>query len=177
MTKLNRIIIIGNSGSGKSWLGKILSQRTNITLFHMDEIRWDHSGYEIRRSASDINKALDAIKNKDQWILEGVFGKMAEVCLPFSTLLIWLDLPWEECKQNLLSRGPQFDDHLNPREKEKALTKLIEWASEHGSREDANSWTFFNSLYNDFKHKKTCLRSREDITRFLTNEYGEEKAV
>jgi len=45
----------------------------------MDAIRWDQSGYEIRRSASDINKDLENIKNQDQWILEGVFGKMAEV--------------------------------------------------------------------------------------------------
>jgi len=95
----------------------------------MDTIRWDQSGYEIRRSAFDINKDLEDIKKQDQWILEGVFGKMAEVFLPFSTLLIWLDLPWEECKQNLLSRGPQFEEHLNPMEKEKALTRLIELAS------------------------------------------------
>ena len=82
-------------------------------------------------------------------------------------MLIWLDLPWEECKQNLLSRGPQFEEHLNPVEKEKALTKLIEWASEHGSRSDANSWNFFNDLYSGFKHQKTCLRSREEVMAFL----------
>ncbi|MBI2707286.1 MAG: hypothetical protein HYX35_03100 [Proteobacteria bacterium] len=176
MTELNRIIIIGNSGSGKSWLGKVLSQRRKIPLFHMDEIRWDKSGYEIRRLASDINKDLDAIKKQDQWILEGVFGKMADLCLPFATLLIWLDLPWEECKKNLLSRGPQFENHLNPEEKEKALTKLIEWASEHESREDANSWSFFNTLYSDFKNKKVCLRSRADVIHFLNAVYREDKA-
>lgn len=123
MTEMKRILIIGNSGSGKSWLGRTLSQKMSIPLFQMDHIRWDQSGYEIRRSSSDINKDLDSIKKQNQWILEGIFGKMAEVCLPFSTLLIWLDLPWEECKKNLLSRGPQFEDYLTPQEEEKALKK------------------------------------------------------
>ncbi len=167
MTENERILIIGNSGSGKTWLGNALSQSKKIPLFHMDAIRWGKGGYEIRRSASDIAKDLDALKKKDQWILEGVFGKMAEACLPFSTLLIWLDLPWEDCKQNLISRGPQFEEFLDPCEKEKALAKLIEWASEHESRTDANSWSFFNDLYKDFKHKKICLRSREDLMVFI----------
>jgi adenylate kinase family enzyme len=173
MTEMKRILIIGNSGSGKSWLGRTLSQKMNIPLFHMDHIRWDQSGYEIRRSASDINKDLDSIKKRNQWILEGVFGKMAEVCLSFSTLLVWLDLPWEECKKNLLSRGPQFEDYLNPREKEKALKELIEWASEHESRSDANSWGFFNDLYNEFEHEKVCLHNREEEMAFLKERYEE----
>lgn len=167
MTEFERIIIIGNSGSGKTWLGNILSHRKEIPLFHMDAIRWDNNGYEIRRSLTDINKDLEAIKKKDQWILEGVFGKMAQGCLPFSTKLIWLDLPWEDCKQNLLFRGPQFDDFLNPLEKEEALTQLIKWASEHESRNDANSWNFFKGLYNDFTNEKYYLQSRKEIADFL----------
>ena len=54
-----RILIIGNSGSGKTWLGNILSQRLKIPLFHMDTIRWDQSGYEIRRSVADIERDFD----------------------------------------------------------------------------------------------------------------------
>ena len=94
MKEHERILIIGNSGSGKTWLGTALSQRKKIPLFHMDAIRWDKGEYEIRRSASDIAKDLDALKKKEEWILEGVFGKIAQECLPFSTFLIWLDLPW-----------------------------------------------------------------------------------
>lgn len=167
MIEFKRILIIGNSGAGKTWLGNVLSQRTKIPLFHMDKIRWAPKGYEIRRSLFDINKKLETIQKKDRWILEGVFGIMAQNCLPFATLLIWLDLPWEECKHNLFSRGPQFEAFLDSDEKEKALIKLIEWAAEHKSRTDTNSWSFFNNLYNDFRHQKTCLRSREEIEVFL----------
>ena len=95
------------------------------------------------------------------------FGKMAKECLPFSTTLIWLDLPWEDCKQNLLSRGPQFETILPPSERETALKKLIEWAGEHYSRSDANSWEFFNMLYTSFPNRKICLHHREEINGFL----------
>ena len=171
MKEDERIIIIGNSGSGKTWLGNILSQRMELPLFHMDAIRWAQGGYGIRRSALDIQKDLEALKKQDQWILEGVFGKMAQECLPFSTLLIWLDLPWEECKRNLLSRGPQFDTYLDTYgKKQNALKELLNWASTHESREDNNSWGFFESLYNSFENKKVSLRSREEMTNFLNDE-------
>ncbi len=166
---MKRILIIGNSGSGKTWLGKALSKKLTIPLFHMDHIRWDKGGYEIRRSATDINKDLEAIKNQDQWILEGVFGKMAEVCCSFSSMLIWLDLPWEECKKNLLGRGPQFEEVLLPPEREKALSKLIEWAAKHEFRDDANSWGFFNTLYTDFENMKARFQSHKEVDLFLSS--------
>jgi len=167
LNNAERILIIGNSGSGKTWLGRALSVKMNLPLFHMDAIRWDKGGYEIRRSAAEIKKDLDDITQQKQWILEGVFGKMAKECLPFSTTLIWLDLPWEDCKQNLLSRGPQFETVLSPSERETALDKLIEWAGEHYSRSDTNSWEFFNMLYTSFPNRKVCLHHREEINGFL----------
>lgn len=173
MKNHKRILIIGNSGSGKTWLGRALSESQMISLFHMDNIRWDQRGYEIRRLALDIEKDLETFKHQDQWILEGVFGKMAQSCLSFADLLIWLDLPWEECKKNLLVRGPQFENVLTPSEKEKALETLIEWASTHDSRNDANSWAFFNDLYANFNNKKICLRNREEIDAFLNKKYEE----
>ena len=139
MSETKRVIIIGNSGSGKTWLGKALSRKMNISLYHMDNIRWDQRGYEMPRPTTDIEKDLQGLIKQDSWILEGVFGKMAQYYLPFSNLLIWLDVSWKQCKQNLLSRGPQFEDLPRPNEKEKALAKLIAWASEHCSRNDANS--------------------------------------
>ncbi|HBG34729.1 MAG: hypothetical protein A2X70_02070 [Alphaproteobacteria bacterium GWC2_42_16] len=174
MIQFDRILIIGNSGSGKTWLGRTLSESKKISLFHMDNIRWGQSGYEIRRSATDIERDLEAIKSKDQWILEGVFGKMAQSCLSFADLLIWLDLPWEECKKNLLVRGPQFENILTSSEKEKALKALMEWASTHDSRNDANSWGFFNDLYTNFKNIKMCLRTREEIGTFLNKTYEQQ---
>jgi deoxyadenosine/deoxycytidine kinase len=137
----------------------------------MDKIRWKEGEFEVRRPAEDIEKALNSIKKKDLWILEGVFGKMAQDCLPFSTILIWLDLPWEECKQNLFRRGPQFEDCLTLREKEKALVKLVHWASAHWSRDDPNSWSFFNKLYTNFQSNRIRLQNRADILAFFNREY------
>ncbi len=167
MSPTQRILIIGNSGSGKTWLGKALSKKMHIPLYHMDSLRWDQSGYEVSRSAAQINKDLEEIKKQDQWILEGVFGKMAQACLPFSTTLIWLDLPWEECKQNLINRGPQFEECQASFDKDKALEKLIAWAAQHDSRQDYNSSQFFESLYTTYPHVKFCLHNRNEVMDFL----------
>lgn len=59
MKQFERILIIGNSGSGKTWLRNALSQSRQLPLFHMDGIRWDQRGYEIRRSTIDIERDLE----------------------------------------------------------------------------------------------------------------------
>ena len=64
--KAERILFIGNSGSGKTWLGTPLSQKMNIPLHHRDAIRGDKGGYKVRRLAADIKKDLDAIQKQDQ---------------------------------------------------------------------------------------------------------------
>lgn len=38
---MERIYIIGNSGSGKSYLSQILSKRCNINHFDLDDIFWE----------------------------------------------------------------------------------------------------------------------------------------
>jgi len=34
------------------------------------------------------------VSTQPLWIIEGVYGWLAEVALPRATALIWLDLPW-----------------------------------------------------------------------------------
>jgi adenylate kinase family enzyme len=96
MKQFERILIIGNSGSGKTWLGNALFQSKQIPLFHMDNIRWDQSGYEIRRSAADIERDLEAIKNQDAalslqlagYFYQGSFQNIGIIIIAFIFLTV-----------------------------------------------------------------------------------------
>lgn len=68
MTK--RILIVGDSGMGKSAMAEKLSKRTNIPFFSTDDFYWKTKFTEIndkQKSIDDLGKIYD----KNEWIVEG----------------------------------------------------------------------------------------------------------
>lgn len=49
-----KLLIIGNSGSGRTTLAKKLSQENSIPFFEMDSIVWEEGGFNIKRSHDKI---------------------------------------------------------------------------------------------------------------------------
>ena len=88
----SRLIIIGNSGSGKSTLARILAASTGLRVHHLDPIHWERIG--LKREPSDAAKLVTQMAARDAWIIEGVFGWLAEIAVPSAMILVWLDLPW-----------------------------------------------------------------------------------
>jgi adenylate kinase family enzyme len=41
-----RIIIIGNSGSGKTWLARQLAEDAPCPVIHLDDIFWEPGGFD-----------------------------------------------------------------------------------------------------------------------------------
>jgi adenylate kinase family enzyme len=119
MTFATRVVIIGNSGSGKSTLARAIGQRSGTPVFDLDNSQRQDS-YRLKRD-SDAAKQLvvDAVA-APAWIIEGVFGWLAETALPRASALIWLDVPWSTCRDGLFARGSRGApaDHAT----------LLEWA-------------------------------------------------
>jgi energy-coupling factor transporter ATP-binding protein EcfA2 len=100
-----RVVIVGNSGSGKSTLAKLLATRDGGEVMDLDRVHWqDQVG--LKRDEREAKAIVSAFAAKPGWIIEGVFGWLAEVALQSATTLIWLDLPWSACPENLALRGP-----------------------------------------------------------------------
>jgi adenylate kinase family enzyme len=52
---MKRILIIGNSGSGKSWLAAQLAERLTIREVNLDTIVWQPGGFNQKRSQHEID--------------------------------------------------------------------------------------------------------------------------
>lgn len=74
-----KIYIIGPTGSGKSTLSKILSDKMNIKSYELDLLVFDDEHDHARRSDEEIQKLFNKIIKSNSWIIEDVGrGKFAK---------------------------------------------------------------------------------------------------
>ena len=62
-------------------------------------------GYYKRRTDEDVKQDLLGISQRPRWVIEGVYGDLAEILLPRITCLFWLDLDPNFCAESVLKRG------------------------------------------------------------------------
>ncbi|MES2711181.1 MAG: adenylate kinase [Pseudomonadota bacterium] len=159
-----RLLIIGNSGSGKTTLAAGVAARTGQAHRDLDEIHWLADG-RVR----DRQEALDAVAAaaaEPRWIIEGVYGWLAAAALPRATGLLWLELPWPECRASLVGRGPK------PGMGDAAHAALIDWASAYDSRPTSTSAAGHRAMFESFGGARMRLQSRHAVAALLARSPG-----
>jgi len=73
-----RTVIVGNSGSGKTWLAKRIGEKRSTQVIHLDDIFWLPGGFNEKRSSSEVLCLVNSKKAESDWIVEGVFGDLAK---------------------------------------------------------------------------------------------------
>lgn len=156
---LLRTLIIGNSGSGKSWLAKRLSDASAQLVTDLDDVHWLPGGYDEKRDRAAAIEMAAAAASARSWIIEGVFGWLVKPIVHQATLLIWLDVPWAKCDRNLRSRYEGETDTRSFRE-------LVTWAGAYWERQTPSSHAGHKSIYESFEKPKICLTSRNEVGEF-----------
>jgi adenylate kinase family enzyme len=108
---MEKIVIIGSPGAGKSTFAKKLGSILKIKVFHLDRIFWQSGWNEIpRKTRIDI---LQRIVQKKRWIIEGTYLKSSEPRLDAADTIIFLDIPPLLCLQYIIKRHRKY--HGRPR--------------------------------------------------------------
>ena len=106
---MQKIIIIGSPGSGKSTFARKLSSETGIPVYYLDMIWHKPDGTNISREAFDAK--LHEIIRKDAWIIDGNYQRTLEVRLKECDTVFLLDFPLELCLAGAKSRiGKKRED-------------------------------------------------------------------
>jgi adenylate kinase family enzyme len=156
----HRTLIIGNSGSGKSTLANRVATYAKCSSVDLDTIHWEDLALGVKRD-EELSKQLTAsIAAEVQWVIEGVYGWLADVAAPRTTALIWLNLPWEECKAGLEQRGPRRGAT------ELQFNELMGWAERYWSRQTPSSFIGHSKIYDRFPGSKVALKSRAEAVDF-----------
>lgn len=154
---VNRIVVIGNSGSGKSWLAEQLQRETGMKWTDWDSIHWLADGYNKARERTEVIRMAKEIAVGDQWIMEGIYGWIATEITDRATMLLWLDIGEKECVANIRQRGPRGGAS------EQSFADLLVWAGSYCSRDGSSARIFHQSLFEGFAGTKIRLCSRKDV--------------
>lgn len=122
---MERIVIIGNSGSGKTYLAQMLSGYLHIEVIHLDKLFWEPGGFNKKRPIDLVYSEIATLSQGQLWIVEGVFGELAQEFCPQADCLLWLDVDWATCSANLRKRGSDSSKQLDPQLAEENFNKLL----------------------------------------------------
>lgn len=162
-----KAIVIGNSGSGKTWLATRLARHYESPVIHLDDLFWMTGSFEHPRSETEQRQLLDQARRTPRWIAEGIFGRLAEQILPDADWLIWLDLDWSTCEKQLRARAASQTLHLGREQTTDGFAKLLVWASAYATRSNDCSRTGHAALFGQFKNKRHQLRTPAEVERFI----------
>jgi adenylate kinase family enzyme len=99
----NRIIIIGNNGSGKSFLAKELSAVMGLPLVHLDIEFW-RPNWEKPPKEEWIKKQME-LTSTEKWIIDGNHTDTMELRFKAADIVIFLDINRFVCLVSVLLRN------------------------------------------------------------------------
>lgn len=100
--KLNRIILIGSGGSGKTTAAKKLNREIGIPLTHMDQIYWNSDWKPINHDEY-IDKIKSLAKEK-KWIVDNAIDEAFDILAEKADVIIYLDSKRAICFFNVFKR-------------------------------------------------------------------------
>lgn len=103
---MQRVMIIGSSGSGKSTIARKLGVITGLPVIHIDKMYWK-SGWILRPAEETIEMVKSAVK-ADQWIFDGNNTSSFEYRISRADTLIFLDFPTYICIYRVIMRLVKF---------------------------------------------------------------------
>jgi adenylate kinase family enzyme len=112
MSQYKRIQVIGCGGAGKSTLAKSLGDLLGIEVYHLDTLFWLPNWQES--SMEEFRQKVDAILEKEQWIMDGNYGATMRHRAEHSDLVIYLDFPTLTCLTGAIVRRFVYHNKSRP---------------------------------------------------------------
>ncbi len=152
---------MGNAGAGKTTMAKKLLRDTGAARLSLDEIVWADG--EARRPFEEEKRLLlSFIRSHRDWVIEGCYGNLIRVALPFCTELRFLNPSVDVCTAHCLSRPWHPTKAATPTEEKAMLEQLVEWIREYPHRDDDCGLHCHREIFEGFRGPKREYREYED---------------
>ena len=150
---MRKIIVIGSSGAGKTYLAKRLSDALNIELVHIDRVYWGPGWTEPTKD--EWKAKLATLLDRESWIIDGNYTNTLDMRLGACDTVIFLDIRRTLCTWRVIRRTLRFYRRRRPDMAEACYERF--------------DWPFLLFIWNFPKVTRPKIIARIDAHRGSTN--------
>ena len=165
---MDRVLIIGCGGAGKSTLARQLGEKLNLPVVHLDSIFWLPGWVEMEKDEFDAR--IRAEMAKETWILDGNYNRTLPERIARCDTIIYLDFSRTACLYGIFKRlltniGKTRPD-MGAGCKEKVDLDFVKWVWNFNKHKREK----YYRLLNEAEGVETIvLKNRRMVRRFLTS--------
>jgi len=166
---MERVVILGTGGAGKTTLAHELSRRTGLPVVYLDVVFWK-PGW-TRASPDEDGRDFAAAIAGDRWILEGDFLSVEDGDARFdrADTVVFLDLTRRTCLRRVVTRAVRDRGRPRPDLPEGCAEgfdlDLLRWIWGYPRTSRPRILRILGGL--DGRVDAHVLRSSEDVRRFV----------
>jgi len=153
-----KILVYGNSGSGKSTYAQALAVQHGLAHLDLDTIVWEPGQIAVPRDPEAIAESLSAfIAAHPQWVIEGCYGELVERVSQDCTELVFLNPGLEACQANNRRRPWEPHKYASMEQQDAMLANLQAWVAGYYTRDDAWSYSAHRRIFDAHRGAKREL--------------------
>jgi adenylate kinase family enzyme len=100
-----KVLVFGNSGSGKSTYARAIATREGLAHLDLDSIVWEPGKIAVQRPREAVRASLRSfIDLQAAWVIEGCYDELVRAASAHCTLLVFLNPGMAACLRNNLRR-------------------------------------------------------------------------
>lgn len=99
---MERVLIIGSSGAGKSTMAVALGEKTGLPVVHLDKLFWRENWQSVSKEEFDALLGMELEKPK--WIIDGNYDRTLPMRMARCDTDIYLDYTRWQCMLGIAKR-------------------------------------------------------------------------
>jgi adenylate kinase family enzyme len=109
---MNRILVIGSGGAGKSTFANRLGKILNIEVIHLDSLYWNPSWVEPPKQ--EWRKTIEHVIKRESWIMDGNYSGTLDLRFEACDTVIFLDIARMVCLWRVIKRAVEYRNKTRP---------------------------------------------------------------
>ncbi len=159
-----RLLVVGNSGSGKSSYARRVATAGGATYLALDSIVWEPHQIGVERPQADVRADLAAfLAAHERWVIEGCYGELIACALPACSRLLFLNPGLAACLANNRRRPWEPHKYDSPDDQARLLPNLQAWVESYYTRTDPWSYAYHRRLFDGFDGDKREIRDLGEL--------------
>lgn len=165
---MERVVIIGCGGAGKSTLARSLGEKTGLPVVHLDKLFWKPGWVESTQE--EIDGTIQREINKACWIIDGNYNRTLSMRMARCDTVIYLDFSRFACLAGVLKRVLTTHGTVRPDMgdgcPERFDLEFLKWVRNFNKTKRKQYYELLNSLEDK---NVIILRSRREVNAFVKN--------